>query len=483
MWHADPSGKGAQPVRPEDHGGVTDSGRTGLFAGLFDRGAAPTGDAAWLQAMLDAEAALARALERAGLAAAGAGAAVTAAARADGFDPAELGRQAVLTGNPVPALVRALSAKLPADAREAVHRGATSQDIIDTAAMLIARRALDTIMADLESAADCAAGLAQRHAQTVMAGRTLLQQAVPVTFGLVAAGWLISIDDARTELGRVRDTGLAIQYGGAAGTLASLGPAGPTVTALLAAETGLPEPVLPWHTDRQRILRLAAALTGACAALGKVARDVTLLAETEIGEVAEGAGEPGRGGSSAMPQKRNPVASVLILGCARRAPGLLATLAAATEHELQRAAGAWHAEWEPLSDLLRLTGSAASWAAELLAGLRADENRMRANLDAAGGLPLAEHLAAVLAPRLGRLAAHDLIAAAAAAAVAGGLSLPDAMLADPARSATLASAEVTRAELEAAVDPAAYLGTAAEFVRRALTAHRNQAAAERTRAQ
>ena len=203
------------------------------------------------------------------------------------------------------------------------------------------------------------------------------------------------------------------------------------MTALFAAETGLPEPVLPWHTDRQRILRLAAALTGACAALGKIARDVTLLAETEIGEVAEGAGEPGRGGSSAMPQKRNPVASVLILGCARRAPGLLATLAAATEHELQRAAGAWHAEWEPLSDLLRLTGSAASWAAELLAGLRADEDRMRANLDAAGGLPLAEHVAAVLAPRLGRLAAHDLVADAAAAAVAGGLSLPDAMLADP----------------------------------------------------
>ena len=470
-------------MRPEDHGGVTDSGRTGLFAGLFDRGAAPTGDAAWLQAMLDAEAALARALERAGLASAGAGAAVTAAARADQFDPAELGRQAGLTGNPVPALVRALSAKLPPDAREAVHRGATSQDIIDTAAMLIARRALDVILADLQAAADRAAGLAQRHEQTVMAGRTLLQQAVPVTFGLVAAGWLMSIDDARSELGRVRDTGLAIQYGGAAGTLASLGPAGPAVTALFAAETGLPEPVLPWHTDRQRILRLAAALTGACAALGKIARDVTLLAETEIGEVAEGAGEPSRGGSSAMPQKRNPVASVLILGCARRAPGLLATLAAATEHELQRAAGAWHAEWEPLSDLLRLTGSAASWAAELLTGLRADEDRMRANLDAAGGLPLAEHLAAVLAPRLGRLAAHDLVRDAAAAAVAGGLSLPDAMLADPSISAKLASAGVTPGELQAAVDPAAYLGTAAEFVRRALAAHGNHAADERTRPQ
>jgi 3-carboxy-cis,cis-muconate cycloisomerase len=169
---------------------VTDSGRDGLLAGLFDRGGAPTGDAAWLQAMLDAEAALARALERAGLAAQGSGAAVTAAARADQFDPAELGRQAVRTGNPVPALVRALSAQLPPDAREAVHRGATSQDIIDTAAMLIARRVLDAIIADLQVAAGTAADLAEQHVGTVMAGRTLLQQAVPVTFGLVAAGWL-----------------------------------------------------------------------------------------------------------------------------------------------------------------------------------------------------------------------------------------------------------------------------------------------------
>ena len=459
---------------------MTDSGRDGLFSGLFDRGAVGTGDAAWLQAMLDAEAGLARALERAGLAAAGAGAAVTAAAAASQFDAAELGRQAVLTGNPVPALVRALSARVPPDAREAVHRGATSQDIIDTAAMLIANRVLRAVTGDLRAAADRAAELAEQHADTVMAGRTLLQQAVPVTFGLVAAGWMISIDEARAELDNVRATGLAVQFGGAAGTLASLGSAGLAVTTLFAEEVGLPEPVLPWHTDRQRILRLAAALARACAAVGKMARDVTLLAQTEIGEVAESAGDPGRGGSSAMPQKRNPVTSVVILGCARRAPGLLATLAAASEHELQRAAGAWHAEWEPLSDLLRLTGSAASWSAELLAGLRADPTRMRANLDAAGGLPLAEHLAAVLAPHLGRLAAHDLVRDAAAGAVRDGLSLPAAMLADPAASGKLAAAGLTRADLEAAVEPTAYLGTSAVLVRRALTAHRAGAAERST---
>jgi 3-carboxy-cis,cis-muconate cycloisomerase len=450
---------------------VTSSGRDGLFAGLFDRGAVSTGGTAWLRAMLETEAALARALERAGLAPEGTGAAVTAAADPAQFDAAELGRQAAATGNPVPALVRALSERVPAAARDAVHRGATSQDIMDTAVMLIAARALDAMIADLSAAADLAAGLAGGHADTVMAGRTLLQQAVPVTFGLVAAGWLTAVDDAREELAGVRATGLAVQFGGAAGTLAALGDAGSAVAALLAEETGLREPVLPWHTDRQRILRLAAALAAACAALGKIARDVTLLAQTEIGEVAEGAGEPGRGGSSAMPQKRNQVASVLILGCTRRAAGLFATLAANAEHELQRAAGAWHAEWETLSDLLRLTGSAASWSAELMSGLTVDAGRMRANLAAAGGLPLAEHLAAVLTPALGRLPAHDLVAAAAARAGRDGSSLPAALLADADARTALAEAGIGRAELDAAVDPAAYLGTSAVFIRRALDAH------------
>jgi 3-carboxy-cis,cis-muconate cycloisomerase len=450
---------------------VTSSGGNRLFGSLFDRGAAGTGDLDWLQAMLDAEAGLARALDRAGLAPAGAGAAVTAVATADRFDVAELGRQAALTGSPVPALVRALSAAVPATAREAVHRGATTQDITDTAAMLLAARAIDAIETDLASAADHAAGLAAAHAGTIMAGRTLLQQAVPVTFGLVAAGWLAAIDDARRELARVRITGLAIQFGGAAGTLASLDEAGLAVAALFAGELGLAEPLLPWHTDRQRILRVAAALAGTCGVLGKIARDVTLLAQTEIGEVSEHAGEPGRGGSSAMPHKRNPVASVVILGCTRRVPGLLATLAAATEQELQRAAGGWHAEWETWSDLLRLTGSAAAWSVELLAGLSVDNARMRANLDAAGGLPLAEHVAAVLAPALGRLAAHDLVREAAGRAGQRGISLPAAMLEDSAAAAALARAGIGRPELDAAIDPASYLGTSAEFVRRALAAH------------
>jgi 3-carboxy-cis,cis-muconate cycloisomerase len=450
---------------------VSGPGREGLFDALFGRGAVGTGDLDWLQALLDAEAALARAAERAGLTGPGAGAAVTAAARAEQFDVAEIGRQAAFTGNPVPALVRALTALVPADAKAAVHVGATSQDIMDTAVMLLAKRAIAAICADLATAADKAAELARAHADTVMAGRTLLQQAVPVTFGLVAAGWLAAIDESLRELGRLRSTRLAVQYGGAAGTLASLGSEGPAVAALLAEELGLADPALPWHTDRLRIVQLAAALAGTCAALGKVARDITLLAQTEVAELAEGTDDPRQGGSSAMPHKRNPVASVLVLGCVRRAPGLLATLAAAAEQEHQRAAGAWHAEWESLSDLLRLTGSAASWSATLLSGLRVDAIRMRANLDASGGLLMAEHVAAALAPALGRLAAHDLVAAAAIRAAEHGTGLAEALRADADSAAALQAAGIGESELAAALDPAAYLGATAEFISRALAAH------------
>jgi 3-carboxy-cis,cis-muconate cycloisomerase len=451
--------------------------RGGIFGGVFGRGAVAAGDQAWLQAMLDTEAALARALERAGLAPPGSGEAVTAAARADAFDAAGLGEQAALTGNPVPALVRALARRLPESAASAVHRGATSQDIIDTAAMLLARQALGEIADSLAAAAGSAAGLAAEHRDTVMTGRTLLQQAVPVTFGLVAAGWLTALDDARREAGRVRAESLAVQFGGAAGTLAALGGDGIRVARLLAGELGLRLPVLPWHTDRQRILRVAAACAGAAGALGKIARDVTLLAQTEVGEVTEGAGggpEGGgvrRGGSSAMPHKRNPVAAISVLGCTRQVPGLLATLSAAAEQEHQRAAGAWHAEWEPFADLLRLTGSAASWGAGLLAGLAVDPARMRENLAALGGLPLAEHVSGLLAPALGAGEAHDLVAEASANAAARRVTLREALLGDPRLRRRLAEAGVTPGQVDSALDPAGYLGSAADFTDAALAAH------------
>ncbi len=453
--------------RPGYRGAVQTPG--GLFDGVFSRGQVDTSDQAWLQAMLDTEAALARVLEAAGLAAPGAGAAVTAAAKADAFDLAQLGEQAPRTGNPVPALVRELSRRLPPDAAGAVHQGATSQDIIDTAAMLLTRQALTAVTADLAAAASAAARLAGEHRDTLMIGRTLLQQAVPVTFGLVVAGWLSGLDEARAALARVASSRLAVQFGGAAGTLAPLGDAGPDVAARLAAELGLAVPTLPWHTGRLRIIEIGAACAGACGVLGKIARDVTLLAQSEVAEVRERGGD-GRGGSSAMPHKQNPVAAIAVLGCTKQVPGLLATLASAAEQEHQRAAGAWHAEWLPLSDLLRRTGSAAAWAVDMLSGLVADPARMRANLDAAGGFPLAEHVAGLLAPHLGRAGAHDLVAQASARAAAAGQSLRDGLLDGP-DAARLAAAGITAEQVEQALDPAGYLGAASAFVTAALAAH------------
>ena len=469
----------------------------GLFGGVFARGGVEADDTAWLQAMLDAEAGLARALERAGLTPAGSGEAVTAAARAANFDPNELGGLAALTGNPVPGLARALARQVPQTAVSAVHRGATSQDIVDTAAMLLASRAIDVMRADLAQAAEAAAGLAATHRASIMIGRTLLQQAVPVTFGLVAAGWLTSVDEAREGLAAVGPR-LAVQFGGAAGTLASLGGNGPRVAALLAEELGLALPVLPWHTDRLRIIDLGAALARVAAALGKIARDVTLLAQSEVGEVSEGsaspaaagggapeargpdqrghdqqapAASPRRGGSSAMPHKRNPVASIAILGCTRQVPGLLATLAVATEQELQRAAGGWHAEWEPLTALLRLTGSASSWGAELLSGLVVDTSRMTANLAATKGLPLAEHVASLLAGVLGGAQAHDLVAEAGARAVGAGLPLRDVLLSVPKLEERLSAAGITAEQIDSALEPSGYLGAADAFITAALDAH------------
>jgi 3-carboxy-cis,cis-muconate cycloisomerase len=322
-----------------------------------------------------------------------------------------------------------------------------------------------------------------------------------VTFGLIAAGWLTSVDEAREGLAAVRSRRLAVQFGGAAGTLASLGEAGQQVAALLAEELGLAVPVLPWHTDRLRIIDLGAALARVAAALGKIARDVTLLAQSEVGEVSEGsassagsagggpasarsadqrgpdpqaaAASPRRGGSSAMPHKRNPVASIAILGCTRQVPGLLGILVSNSEQELQRAAGAWHAEWEPLTALLRLTGSASSWAAELLSGLTVDTSRMAANLAATKGLPLAEHVASLLAGVLGPAQAHDLVAEAGSRAVGAGLPLRDVLLSVPKLEERLSAAGITAEQIDSALEPAGYLGATDAFIAAALEAHQS----------
>jgi 3-carboxy-cis,cis-muconate cycloisomerase len=327
--------------------------------------------------MLDVEAAIASAWARAGAIPAGAAQAIAAACRAERFDVAALGREAARHGQPVVGLVAALRDAVGPEAARHVHHGATSQDVVDSALMLVARRALAPLLDDLAAAGGASAALARAHVRTAMIGRTLLQQGLPTTFGLKAAGWMAGLDAAARGLALVRDETLAVQLGGPVGALDA-----PQVVADVAEQLGLAAPVLPWHGDRTRPAALAAALGSAAGACAKVARDVALLAQPELAEVREG-GDPTRGGSSSMAHKRNPVAAVSTLACAQRVPGLVATMLGAMAGEHERAAGAWQAEWPTLTELLRLTGSAAAWVAELAGGLEVDADRMAANLAAA----------------------------------------------------------------------------------------------------
>ncbi|MCA1717161.1 MAG: 3-carboxy-cis,cis-muconate cycloisomerase [Actinobacteria bacterium] len=435
-----------------------------LFGPLFvpDGIREAVGGRAWLQAMLDAEAALAIAEARAGLIPAGDAEAIAECCDADRFDPEEIGHEGRAAGNPVPALVKALTEAVPGDAARHVHKGATSQDITDTAAMLVARRALDLILAEVDGVASACARLADAHRETIMAGRTLLQQALPTTFGLKAAGWLVAVLEARRRLLTVRESGLAAQLGGAAGTLASLGPPGIRVLQEFARELDLAEPVVPWHTARLRVAELGSVLALASGVTHKLALDVVLLAQTEVAEAAEPS-EGGRGGSSTLPHKRNPVGSVLAAACAHRVPSLAETLQAAMAQEHERAAGAWHAEWETLSDALALTGGAAAAMREVMEGLEVRPDRMRENLDATGGLLLAENVTTIAAEKLGRLEAHELVEAASRRTFANESTLREELLAEPALREHL-----TPEEIDAALDPEHYLGSAGAFVDRAL---------------
>ena len=339
------------------------------FAALFvpESLRAAVSDRAWLEAMLAAERALACAA-----APADAAEVIAAACVVADFDIGVLAEEGRAVGNPVEPLVRALRERVGDDSARWVHVGATSQDILDSAAMLVAREARTLIDAELTGLAAACASLSREHRDTPMAARTLLQQAVPTTFGLKAAGWLVAVLDARLAL---RGVVLPAQLGGAAGTLASLGARGPDVVEAFARELGLVAPELPWHANRAPVARLGAALAEVAAAAATIGLDVVLLAQTEVGEVAEGAG----GRSSTMPQKHNPVQAVLARACARGAQARVDLLTTG-EHEHERAAGAWHAEWQALSDVLSLAGGAAAAARASLEGLVVDTVRMRANM-------------------------------------------------------------------------------------------------------
>jgi 3-carboxy-cis,cis-muconate cycloisomerase len=463
-------------MRPSSSGSEADAAG-GLFGPSFESAAvsATLSDAALLTAMLRAESALTTAAERTGRTPANAAALIRAACAAGDLDLDEIGRQAAGVANPVEPLVRALVGRVPEEAARYVHLGATSQDILDSATSLLARSAGELILDKLSALADACAGLADAHRDTLLSGRTLLQQALPTTFGLKAAGWLVAVDEAARVLRATVDR-LAVQLGGAAGTLAALDRDGVSIAAEFAAELGLAEPVLPWHTDRTRIAALAGALGTAAGVLGKIALDVKLLAQTEVGEAREG-GAPGRGGSSTMPHKHNPVDAVLVSAAVARTPGLVATVLAVMPQEHERAAGGWQAEWQALRQLLELVGGAAERTARLVGDLRVDQRRMRANLDATGGLPLAENVARTLTASLGRSRARQAVARVAAAADQDGVSLAEALRADPETAAALTPDQV--ADL---LDPAGYLGSAGAFIDRALAAHQaaGRAAARRT---
>jgi 3-carboxy-cis,cis-muconate cycloisomerase len=456
----------------DDSGGEGQSGR--LFGPLFaDPGVErELSDAAMLGAMLEVESTLASVQADLGIIPVDAAEAIAKACRAGAFDVGEIGRQADASGNPVVPLVKAIGAQLPADAAGWLHRGATSQDVLDTALMLTARRAVRVLRAHLRVGADVAFELSTAHRDSVMVARTLGQQAAPTTFGLKAAGWLVALDAAEAGLATADDA-LAVQFGGAVGNLGALGEPGLAVLAGLATALGLAEPTLPWHTDRGRVLGLAAALGSACAALGKIGLDVVLLAQSEVGEVSEGAGggegladsagSAGRGGSSAMPHKHNPVDAILVRSAAMRAPGLVSTLLLTSQQEHERGAGGWHGEWLPLRELLSVTGGAASRTRRMLAGMEVHADRMRANLEATGGRLMAEHAAAALAPALGRAAAHDVVARC----LARGGNLRDVLLADDE-----VRAHLEPEQLDDLLAPRRALAAVGPLIDRALAAHR-----------
>ncbi|MDT9701479.1 3-carboxy-cis,cis-muconate cycloisomerase [Streptomyces sp. P17] len=429
---------------------------------------AAVSDAAWLSAMVEAETALVRAQARLGTVPESAARAIVAAADPDRLDLVALARAARETANPVVGFVKALTAVVAAEdpaAAEYVHRGSTSQDILDTATMLVVRRAAGLIRADLDRCVAALERLARTHRATPMAGRTLTLHAVPTTFGLKAAGWLQLVTEARHRLDELA-AALPVELGGAAGTLAGYLEHADTpghdyadrLVEAYARETGLAPAALPWHVLRTPIADTGAVCAYLTSALGKIAVDVQSMARTEVGEVTEPE-VAGRGASSAMPHKRNPVLATLMRSAALQVPQLAAVLYGTMLAEDERSGGAWHAEWGPLRECLRLAGGSAHTAAELLGGLTVDAERMRDNLGLTGGQIVSERIAAVLTPLLGKAEARALLTRASHEAADRGTGLGEVLAAAPEVTACL-----TPEELGGLLDPAQYLGAAPRLV-------------------
>ena len=418
-----------------------------------------------LRKMIRFEWALSFALESAGLASPGAAAGIEPFLDGAFADLPALFASARKSGNLAIPLIRQLTAAVrerDEKAASVIHLGATSQDVLDTALVLQIREALMLIVASLRELDSQFVGQVQAHADTVLAGRTWLQAGPPVTLGLKIAGWLAALRRHRQRIEGAGKRAAILQFGGAVGTLAVLGEKGREVSSALAKKLDLREPDIPWHTHRDNLVEVATVLGLLVGTLGKIARDVSLLMQTEVAELFEPA-EEGRGGSSTMPHKRNPVACAVILAAATRVPSLVSTLLSSMGHEHERGLGNWQAEWETYPELFRLTASALDRTLEIARGVEVDREKMRANLDASDGLVLAEAVSAALAAKIGRDRAHDLVEKASRRAVAGKQHLAATLKSDPEIRRNL-----TESQIDSLMDPRAYLGTTREMIARVL---------------
>lgn len=425
---------------------------------------------ACLQSMLDFEAGLARAEARAGVIPSSAAVAITVKCKAELFDVAELARGARLAGNIAIPLVKALTAAVSENDKDAarfVHWGATSQDAIDTGLVLQLRQALKLIASDLDRLAAALAELATKHRSTLIVGRTWMQQALPTTFGVKVAGWLDAIDRHRARVRETQGRTLVLQFGGAVGTLAALGGRGAEVAKNLAEELALGLPQIPWHSHRDRVTEVATTLGLCVGTLGKIAKDISLHSQTEVAEIFEPA-EKGRGGSSTMPHKRNPVASAAVLSTAARVPGLVCTMLTAMGQEHERGLGGWHAEWETLPEIVSLSAGALHHMAELVPKLEIDTVRMHENLKATCGLIFAEGITMALAGKMGKPAAQEIVETACERARNEKRHLRDVILGDG-----YAKAHLSASDVDGLFDPQKYLGTAEEFVDRVVAASKS----------
>jgi len=418
-----------------------------------------------LRAMMQFEWALTCALETKGLAEPGSGSRMLPLLDASFIDRATLAREAEQAGNIAIPFIRQLTNTvkvLDEPASRAIHLGATSQDLLDTALVLEMRDGLRLLNDAVDRLDAALVQQAKAHRNTILSGRTWLQPGPPTTLGLKLAGTLTALRRHRDRIRSAAQRALALQFGGAVGTLAALGAAGPAIAAELARRLDLREPEIPWHTQRDSLVEMVGALANLTGSLAKFARDVALLMQPELGETSEATSED-RGSSSTMPQKHNPVACAAVIAAHARMPGLVATMLNAMPQEHERGFGLWQAEWETVPEAFRLAASALAHLIEIAEGLAVDGVRMRANLDARLGLPLAEAVYAALVPKLGRSAAHELLRQASSRAAEEKRHLGDILKQLPEVTAQLDATAIDRL-----LDPLAYLGSADQFMARVL---------------